>query len=1032
MDKIYQILYEIEIGNLEQAFKLTEALASDTLEKKASKLLCYGEIYYNDLEFSDLDKSFIRNLGLSVIEEIDFNQKMMTENVALYYSGLKLANLLVKSDEISETVSQLRNYIFENNIIKGTLVAKKGDGTHKTSVLRTCTPYPLFEPEDLIVVAAYHELLSDDIFKFKQEGIIDIILYAIDKRDIYIAKKYFDFYQQNYSQNNYGYRLAQKRLEQILEDEIIHQPYGNNHPYLPQKFERLPRNPYSGKEIILNVVTENLADLLLELKVNGDSIQEFSGTIQNDIINYKSYQIGPFEANTEIEYRFKTNNIESDLYQFKVAPVNQLVVENIMKNRVSFVGLQRQLIISKDTNNNYHFNWDELNLNNNNGVNVIKKEDQLVIDDKFKIDLTSCSIISGEIKTFDLAFITTKETKFFGFGERYNEVCQENNVIDNYVYSQYKEQGIKTYIPMPIGFTNQGYAMFVNGYSNAKFLVQDEKISIQAKLDEELIIITGNYEKQITDFHGFNQKPEKLPNYVFGPWMSSNNWDSQKEVLKQKDLTLKYDIPSTVLVIEQWSDEATFYAFNDAKYQEKKSGFHTHEEYEYNGKWPNPKAMVDELHDADLKCFLWQIPVIKYVPNIRHLQKNLDEKFAIENNYVVKHQNNQPYRIAEDWFKDSLVIDFTNEEAKKWWFDKRKYLTDEIGIDGFKTDGGECLFGHDLILNNETNPDKVRNLYPETYIQAYYQFLKEHTQDGFTFSRAGYKNAASYPAHWAGDERSTFAAFDRTIKAGINAGISGITYWGWDLAGFNGDIPTAELFIRSTQMATFCPIMQYHAESKGEFNQDRTPWNIAERTKTPEVIDIYRFYAQLRMQLIPYIVKEANKALAGGKPLMRAMFLEHDEEFLYEITDQYYFGDDLLVAPVTEPGVNKRNVYLPEPMINAFSLERYSQGTSEVEFKLDSFPLFFRENRIIPLNLKNKFGQGMKNSDYQNFSDLKYLYTGGNVNYCDENVNISIENGKIRVIGEMIKIIDITDTLEGEVIATINWAQQEVPIKQYN
>ena len=72
--------------------------------------------------------------------------------------------------------------------------------------------------------------------------------------------------------------------------------------------------------------------------------------------------------------------------------------------------------------------------------------------------------------------------------------------------------------------------------------------------------------------------------------------------------------------------------------------------------------------------------------------------------------------------------------------------------------------------------------------------------------------------------------------------------------------------------------MQYHAESKAEFNQDRTPWNIAERRNAPWVLDVYRYYAKLRMALLPYIMEEAEKSVKTGVPLMRALWLEYPED----------------------------------------------------------------------------------------------------------------------------------------------------------
>jgi alpha-glucosidase (family GH31 glycosyl hydrolase) len=323
-------------------------------------------------------------------------------------------------------------------------------------------------------------------------------------------------------------------------------------------------------------------------------------------------------------------------------------------------------------------------------------------------------------------------------------------------------------------------------------------------------------------------KPVLPPKWSFGPWMSSNNWDSQAEVMKQVELTNQYEIPSTVIVLEQWSDEATFYVFNDAQYEAVEGN----EVLSYNdftypewGRWPNPKKMVKDLHDNGLKVLLWQIPIQKYMYGITHEQKDNDEKAMLDNHYHIHRSNGAPYRIPYNWFKDCLLIDFTNEKGREWWFRKRQYLLDEVGIDGFKTDGGECILGHDMVFADGTSAAEMHNRYPLDYIGSYYEYVQQHTNgNGLTFSRSGYSGAQKYPMHWAGDERSTYEAFRASIIAGLTSGMSGIPFWGFDLGGFHGDIPTAELFVRSTQMAAFCPVMQYHAETKGEFNQDRTPW----------------------------------------------------------------------------------------------------------------------------------------------------------------------------------------------------------------
>jgi alpha-glucosidase (family GH31 glycosyl hydrolase) len=210
------------------------------------------------------------------------------------------------------------------------------------------------------------------------------------------------------------------------------------------------------------------------------------------------------------------------------------------------------------------------------------------------------------------------------------------------------------------------------------------------------------------------------------------------------------------------------------------------------------------------------------------------------------------------------------------------------------------------------------------------------------------------PAHWAGDERSTFGAFQRSLKAGLNASLSGVTFWGWDFAGFNGEIPTSELYLRATAMAVFTPIMQYHAESKAQFNQDRTPWNIQERTGDERVIPIFKRFADLRMNLLPYIYDEANKAVKQSLPLMRALLLDYqDDSQARECFDEYLFGSALLVAPVIQEGASGRDVYLPKGRWCNFwtgVLISGQQKLTAVPTELDEIQVYMRQDTAVLLN----------------------------------------------------------------------------------
>nr|MCR4833178.1 glycosyl hydrolase [Butyrivibrio sp.] len=307
-------------------------------------------------------------------------------------------------------------------------------------------------------------------------------------------------------------------------------------------------------------------------------------------------------------------------------------------------------------------------------------------------------------------------------------------------------------------------------------------------------------------------------------------------------------------------------------------------------------------------------------------------------------------RIPEgNWFAGSLVPDFSNPETKKSWFSKRKYLLD-MGIDGFKTDGGEFIYEDDVISFDQKSGKELKNSYCQEYINSYYEAIgKDHV----LFSRAGYTGAQRTPILWAGDHQSTYEELKNVYTAAISAACSGIIFWGFDIGGFAGPLPSMDLYLKATQFACFCPIMQWHSEPDGgqfkdllpsaEGNNERSPWNIAESYKAPEFIDEIRKWHHLRMKLLPYIYKEAKKAAENGMPLMKALFIENPtDRSSYEWEDEYYFGDDLLIAPLLEKDMDRRQVYLPEGEWTGLFSQKEYDGGQIVDSVLEEYPVFIK------------------------------------------------------------------------------------------
>lgn len=558
----------------------------------------------------------------------------------------------------------------------------------------------------------------------------------------------------------------------------------------------------------------------------------------------------------------------------------------------------------------------------------------------------------------------------YGFGERFNALNQRGHDVDIWVYNQYLDQGERTYLPVPFYMSSVPYGFELQQKLPARFEIGTrlaDLLTVRVEGDAGrpslafALIQGGDYAEILTRRAERSGLPELPPAWAFGPWMSSNAWDREEAIRTQIALTTEHQIPATVVVLEAWSDESTFYIFNDAQYEPAPgSGKPSYGDFRFPewGRWRDPRQMVADFHKLGMRVILWQIPVLKQLADgWTCAQHENDTTHAVASGFVAVTES-APYRIPFNWFNGSLLVDFSNPEATEWWLSKRGYLLDEVGVDGFKTDGGEFVWGRNTRFHGGRTALERHNEYPDLYVGALHRFAGK---ERVTFSRAGFADAHKYPLHWAGDERSTWDAFWHSIVAGLTAGMSGIPFWGWDLAGFSGEIPSAELYLRSAAVACFCPVMQYHAESKGEHCLDRTPWNIQERTSDERVIPTYRFFANLRMNLQPFIAAQAALSSRTGAPLMRAMaFAFPDDPHVRDMTTQYLFGTDLLVRPVTEPGATEVEVYLPAGWWYDFRNHEVFEGPRLVRraAPIDWLPVFVRAGAVLPLNLGKEFSLG--------------------------------------------------------------------------
>src|SRR5882672_782442 len=618
---------------------------------------------------------------------------------------------------------------------------------------------------------------------------------------------------------------------------------------------------------------------------------------------------------------------------------------------------------------------------------------------------------SDGIANIEEHFLTSATDSVYGFGERYDRLNHQGEKVQTFIYNEYGDQAAteRSYLAIPFFLSTAGYGLYVASSAYCEFGVntdQEDLLSIALNVQGvaapllDYCLFTGSPKRVLDRYTEISGRPQLPPKWCFGLWLSANEWNSQAMVKQELDAAAQNAIPATVLVLEQWADEATFYVWHGAQYTPKSGG----EVLKYgdfrfpaDSSWPEPKGMVADAHQRGLRVVLWQIPAFKEIfspvnshyPSVAPQQLLNDKAYAVQKGYVVGDGTGNPARLpVHAWFGNSMIPDFSNPDAVNWWMSKRSYLIDEVGIDGFKCDGGEAVFSRSNVFHDGRPGAAMHNAYPGTYIGAYNNFIRtKRGNAGAVFSRAGSAGAQSLSIYWAGDQLSSFDALRAAIRAGLNAGASGVPFWSWDLAGFAGAFPSAELYLRSAAMATFCPVMQLHAQWSAPLTSaTRTPWHVQEVTGDLEVVPIFRKFANVRMNLLPYIYSEAKHAELHGAPIMRAMAIDYpDDPTAVSLDLQYLFGGQMVVGPVTNEGASTSEIYIPRgEWWDFWNSGQFTGPRSKLYgVPMDALPVYARPGAIIPLNLNDEFvlGGAVGNS-VDGYRNLTFrIYPAGRSSY---------------------------------------------------
>jgi alpha-D-xyloside xylohydrolase len=447
----------------------------------------------------------------------------------------------------------------------------------------------------------------------------------------------------------------------------------------------------------------------------------------------------------------------------------------------------------------------------------------------------------------------------------------------------------------------------------------------------------------IAGYRRISGKATMLPNWAFGLWQSRQRYETAQQsldVVKQfRDRGIPFDN-----IVQDWQ-----YWHSDAW------GSHEFDA----ARFPDPVGWIQAVHaqHAHLMVSVWG----KFNPNTANA-KAMDAKGFLYQANLKEHLN--------DWIGQPYTFyDAFNPDARKLFWSQINTGLFQKGVDAWWMDATEpdltasppTLEGQQTHMNPTYmgTGSRMLNGYALMNSEGVYNGEREAAPDQrvFILTRSGFAGQQRYSAvTWSGDITSTWTAMAKQIPAGLGASISGLPYWTMDTGGYTMQrkfaqepmTPEAEdewreLNARWFELSTFTPILRVHGELR-----PREMWTLGE---TSPAYKAELKFDRLRYALLPYIYSVAGMTTQNSSTMMRPLVMDFPaDRTARELNDEYMFGPDMLVAPITQYKQRERSVYLPatSAWYNFWTGEAVASGSIASAAPYDEIPLFVRAGSILP------------------------------------------------------------------------------------
>ena len=532
------------------------------------------------------------------------------------------------------------------------------------------------------------------------------------------------------------------------------------------------------------------------------------------------------------------------------------------------------------------------------------------------------------------SFVANDGEKIYGMGQYQQEVMNLKGC--NLELAHRNSQA-----SVPFMISDRGYGFFWNNAAIGEVHFGSNTTEWIAESTKQLDywITAGDTPAEIEEAYAeVTGKTPMMPEYGLGFWQCKLRYYNQEQVLNVAREYKRRGIPLDVIVIDYY-------------HWPRCGDWRFDEEY-----FPDPKAMVDELHEMGIET------MVSVWPQVDVRSENFEE--MKQQGLLVK--INSGIDVQMLFHGNNVFMDATNPRTREYVWNKCKQNYADYGIKVFWLDEAEPEFSTYDFENYRYHAGsvlEVGNIYPREYARLFYEGQKKNGQEGIVnLIRCAWAGSQRYGALvWSGDIMSDYADFRKQICAGLHMGLAGIPWWTTDIGGFHGGVTAdpdfRELLVRWFQFGTFCPVMRIHGNRQEGETIINKAGEVREGTGTDNEVwsfgeDNYHIlvkFIQVREMMRDYTRNLMKEAHEKGSPVMRTLFYEFpkDKE-CWDITDAYMYGPDILVAPICHEHAFSRKVYLPEgaKWTHAGTGEVYEGGKAyEIAAPIDTLPVFLRDGR---------------------------------------------------------------------------------------